>query len=683
MTAKNDTKPPVQLQRLRRWCRWRTETPPGGSPTKRPLQSTKDTGACLTYADAVAAGPVDRTQGVGFVWTGGVEIDGARLLALDIDACRDPVSGEITDWALEILGAHDNNTTEITPSGTGLRQWLLVGRPPEALLRTKVDVPAAAPPGVFKKPNVQLFGMGAAQFTTVTGEHLRGTSETLRRIGSIDWLIDKLGLGRADAADVAMPVGDGTPPSIDVVERRVRKVNAKLVDGEWASAGGSASEAFFVLVQHAIRCSDGFGEVALEFLLARTAWGRGEVKGSKDASRYARESWVRAEVMRVAAKRAPTPAAFVFDDGADFGPAPPASTGLIYRDLGEFFAGEDADEFLVHGVIPRMGIVQVFGDPGSGKTPFALSLAIHVAGGLPDWFGHRIDRHGPVVYMIGEGAAGLRKRVRAELQLHSLDGSQVRLLPTKRPGRLTDVDEAELWVREVQAAAPGGCAMLVVDTQSMNFGPANENASEDMQRFVDHLTALSKRLRCVVVLVHHTGHANKERGRGSSVMFGAVDATFEVSREGRAVTATPGKVKDWEAPEPLAGTLEVFEVRKDREGRPVTAVCLRTSPPTPGEVFDDLEGVFAGDDLLERVLKDVAARDGVATPVRQIAEAVAASEKEVRARLSRLESLGLLTIEGNRRVKSGLSYVLTAKGLTLRPQWKGEESVNDLTWLVS
>ena len=41
--------------------------------------------------------------------------------------------------------------------------------------------------------------------------------------------------------------------------------------------------------------------------------------------------------------------------------------------------------------------------------------------------------------------------------------------------------------------------------------------------------------KCCVLLVHHTGHGNSDRGRGSSVMGASLDYEFKVDREDKAV----------------------------------------------------------------------------------------------------------------------------------------------------
>ena len=61
-------------------------------------------------------------NGIGFRPTG-------DIIGSDLDHCRDPVSGEIDEWAWEIIRAIDSYT-EISPSGTGIRIFCYGKLPP-------------------------------------------------------------------------------------------------------------------------------------------------------------------------------------------------------------------------------------------------------------------------------------------------------------------------------------------------------------------------------------------------------------------------------------------------------------------------------------------------------------------------------------------------------------------------
>ena len=110
----------------RRWVLWRYETPSqGGKPTKRAYDlrgqrtSTKNDFAfwgslrdTLTFANRY---PRDSWNGVGYV------PDGTEgLVFIDIDDCRDALTGALSQGASDLIQAC-NSYTEITPSGAGLR----------------------------------------------------------------------------------------------------------------------------------------------------------------------------------------------------------------------------------------------------------------------------------------------------------------------------------------------------------------------------------------------------------------------------------------------------------------------------------------------------------------------------------------------------------------------------------
>jgi hypothetical protein len=80
----------------------------------------------------------------------------------------------------------------------------------------------------------------------------------------------------------------------------------------------------------------------------------------------------------------------------------------------------------------------------------------------------------------------------------------------------------------------GKIGMIVIDTFQRNF-VGNENSAEDVGNFINKLDGLVSHYKCCVLLVHHTGHGNSDRGRGSSVMGASLDYEFKVDREDKAV----------------------------------------------------------------------------------------------------------------------------------------------------
>ena len=104
------------------------------------------------------------TDGVGFVF----DEDG-MVTGIDLDDCRDPDSGDLEDWAGELLD--DVPTfTDVSPSGTGLHLYGL-GFVPDG--GNRGDVPDA--PG-----HVEMYDSG--RFFTVTGDRVDGTPATVEQV---------------------------------------------------------------------------------------------------------------------------------------------------------------------------------------------------------------------------------------------------------------------------------------------------------------------------------------------------------------------------------------------------------------------------------------------------------------------------------------------------------------------
>src|SRR4051794_6618069 len=95
---------PEELRQRPQWVVWKSEQRKG-KLTKVPyitggvgLASTTDSMTWRTFEEAVQALQNGRYSGVGFVFS-----SGDPYAALDIDACRDPQTGQLEEWAAEII----------------------------------------------------------------------------------------------------------------------------------------------------------------------------------------------------------------------------------------------------------------------------------------------------------------------------------------------------------------------------------------------------------------------------------------------------------------------------------------------------------------------------------------------------------------------------------------------------
>lgn len=243
----------------------------------------------------------------------------------------------------------------------------------------------------------------------------------------------------------------------------------------------------------------------------------------------------------------------------------------------EVLANMKPADWLVRDILERDSVALIFGDPGTYKSFVALSFSVCCAAGIP-WHGIKTQQ-GPVLYIAGEGLNGLARRLRALSIELDVDLGGLPLGISNGPTALTN----EVSVAELEAAVAvfaeqyGNPVLIVVDTLARNFGPGNENDTHDMNAAVDACTRLRLRTGATVLLVHHTGHSDKERARGSGSMRGALDAEYRLQRnvDGTMLFQST-KMKDDAEPAPIGFRLHSVPLGfDDDEGRPVTSAVLR------------------------------------------------------------------------------------------------------------
>ena len=203
-----------------------------------------------------------------------------------------------------------------------------------------------------------------------------------------------------------------------------------------------------------------------------------------------------------------------------------------------FHASEAIDnatppKWVIRGVAEEDSLIGMFGPPKTGKSFITIDMAACVATGK-EWHG-KTTNQGLVLYLCGEGHRGLSRRLLAWEQVHQESLKDSRLHYSERGVQILDNLDAEMMRNEAQilqdtyGEAP---KLIVIDTLARNFGPGNENSTEDMNRFVANVDRyIREEFNCATILVHHTGHNEGGRGRGSSVLPAALDAEYKVTKE--------------------------------------------------------------------------------------------------------------------------------------------------------
>lgn len=241
--------------------------------------------------------------------------------------------------------------------------------------------------------------------------------------------------------------------------------------------------------------------------------------------------------------------------------------------------------YLVKDLFDRGQFIVLWGAPGSGKTFVALHMACHVGAGI-SWVGRRVH-HGRVLYICSESTrVRLENRVSALRELvPEVAGAAVIFVPVHM-----DLLHGEDDIVDVIEAAQGmaDIALVVVDTLAVTFGAGDENAPEDMSRYVSNMKRIKSETGAAVLVVHHSGKDESRGMRGHSALIGAIDAELSVEK----LEAPPGqpsrmlksgKLREGHSHADLfAFDLEVRSLGLDPDGDSVTTCVVTPSSVSGG-----------------------------------------------------------------------------------------------------
>lgn len=248
------------------------------------------------------------------------------------------------------------------------------------------------------------------------------------------------------------------------------------------------------------------------------------------------------------------------------------------------FSGYVAPGYIVKQILEPSEIAVVFGDSGAMKSFAVIDLAMHVATGT-QYARHRVNRTG-VLYIAGEGGEGIKRRLRAWMIANGIaehDEQPSIWTATRAADLMFDGREIQSTLDAAEAAIGGEIGVVVFDTLAASFGDGDENAASDMTKVLNtaRLACGSKR---AIVLVHHVGHGDKARERGSYALRAAADRRILVERpgDGQIVTLTCAKAKDGEPFKPIAFEWKQIELGWfDGDGEELTSVVLEPTDREP------------------------------------------------------------------------------------------------------
>ena len=649
------------MRDLKQWLCWRQEER-NGEPTKVPYSPTKHEKAKSTdpktwagYEEAVKALREHGYDGIGFVFTPEDEFCG-----VDLDKCLDPETGEIEDWAQQIVEELDSYT-EISPSGTGLH----------------VLVRATLPEGRNRKGRFEVYDR--SRYFTVTGKHLAGMTRTIeKRQDELQNIVRRV-FGEDSANGHTEPVAaperpDNSLSDDEVVRKALSASNGERFSRLWAgdtSGYGSHSEA----------------DLALCGMLA--FWTGGDAARIDSLFRLSglyRKKWDRndyrhrtvAEALSGKTEFYKAPKTVKLANGTER-----KMEELQPEEIGKLLSAVEPEEvsWLWPSWLALGKLALVDGDPGLGKSAMTLDLAARVSAGkaFPDGAGCEA---GGVVLLSAED--GLADTIRPRLDAAGADTSKILSLATVPDedghDRLLSIPEdlglIEKGIRRV------GARLVVVDPlMAFLSGNTNSHRDQDVRRALAPLAGLAERTGAAVLVVRHLNKAAANnplyRGGGSIGIIGAARMAFVVGKdpqdEDRRVLAST-KNNLAMPPTSLMFSLEEAEggaVRVDWLGD--TDVSAKDLLATP----QDQEHADARSEAVE-FLSDVLANGPVpSTEIIQDAEDAGIAEKTLRRAKKLLGVVAYREGESDRRGAGRWLWKLPIAGLVTGADKGGQPAVQD------
>jgi hypothetical protein len=601
--AENLTCIPRDLTARPQWVLWRAieqQTDMGTAITKRPIDAETRRGASSTdpetwhaYPYCVAALPLALEEwayettlpyhggGLGYVLT-----DDDPYTGIDLDACVDPLTGEVSPEAQAIV--HDMDSyTEITPSATGLR----------------IFVRGKLPPTHRKKGHIEMYD--TVRFLTVTGWHHEGTpADILPRQGALDrlwcalwgaqvgdavlvrdsagevinqgtpWTIaaimsDAEGRPRAHFTDHAEPWllvqctvspplptnGVVTPFSdTEVMQRAVSAANgvkverlAKLGDYSEYGSHSEADLALCILIAFWSRDAEQIDRLFRLSALMRPKWDerRGALtygqRTIKEALARQDEYYTQLGVLSIATWATPSAS------GEPTAWPDAVLPQLVFTDLADMLERVyPLPEWLIDDLIPE-GLVFFVGSPKSSKTYLAYSLALSLAieaerSGL--WLGqYDINKAGPVVYLsLEDDEADSRKRI-AELAPSLQTMSRDRFIFVHGM-EIPRFDQGLIPILKQQVIDRYHPALIVLDPISYLYAQTRKNADQfgEVKDMLLPLRWLGKEHHCTILGVDHRRKRSSEdvdifeTTYGSTAKIAVADSILMVVRDQSDVT---------------------------------------------------------------------------------------------------------------------------------------------------
>lgn len=204
---------------------------------------------------------------------------------------------------------------------------------------------------------------------------------------------------------------------------------------------------------------------------------------------------------------------------------------------------KEPQPWVIQGLVPVGGLVNVYAKPKVGKSWLVLGWAMDVASGKSDWEGYAIPKPGPVFYLQidtpreewSRRAQHVRETVKKEnVPLYMAD---MWCIPRFPANILEPEDPTVAWLKsEVERIQP---VMIIIDTLRETHG-GDEDNSTIMRNVISALVGACRPAAIVLISHSRKDQAGWQQGqggdddmmdqnRGSSYVSGRMDVIVKMS----------------------------------------------------------------------------------------------------------------------------------------------------------
>lgn len=279
---------------------------------------------------------------------------------------------------------------------------------------------------------------------------------------------------------------------------------------------------------------------------------------------------------------------------------------VLYRDA---MANLNASYLIKEILMPR-SLAMIYGEPGSGKTFFALDLALRVATG-GTWHGHKIKAC-PVVYIASEAGRSIVNRIaawRAHTNIADAPFGAITIgINLLDQNNVAECIEAIGNVKEEF----GHVGFVVIDTYSRSMPGGDENSPEDMSAAIGSLDHMRAQMGgASVLVVHHSGKDGSRGARGHNSLYAAVDLEIKISDHKATIT----KSRDNLSGAVFPFKLDLVHLGVDDDGDVITScVALADDSPEALATSKSREPLSDRQKLILNGLRDAIAASGTTAP---------------------------------------------------------------------